>query len=712
MNGWYTAPITVTANSSDVTSGLASQAVSLDGSAWTPSLTISTDGTYTVQVTAQDKAGNSASTTKTVRLDATPPTAALQVPAPDGANGWYVSPVTITVSGTDATSGVASQLVSQDGSTWVSSLSLSTDGVYHMLGHVTDNAGNTTITSPVTISVDRTAPIPGVRLAPSAPNGTNGWYVSTVTATANSSDATSGIASQAVSLDGSTWMPSMTISTDGATTLQVRATDQASNTASSSQTIHLDATPPAASFVMPVANGNNGWYVSPVTVSVSGTDATSGVASAQVSLDGSAWASSLTLSTDGVYTVHGRVMDYAGNVTDIRRTVLINSTAPILGTPVLSGTLGLEGWFTSTVDVSVPATDATSGLASVQYSVDGGGWQATAPTLTDGVHTVQIKATDNAGNVSSTSVSASVDATPPVSAFLSPAEGSTTNISGNQRMHLTGSSSDATSGVAGAQISLDDGATWQSLPLSAGDAWSYDWNCLRSNGTYVFLVRASDYAGNQEHTAKVTIVVGNQAPSVSLTALWLDLGSASVSIHPGSLPVAGASLTVQDPQGRWPAAVFSYTGTNLPTKFVWLGKMGNGAIATIGKYRVTLKAWDTFGNTGTASGWVIIPLPPPQPTATPSALAMAPQPTTAATSTPVRLAVVALAVPPTPAPKQVVPSPAPPPAPAAPAQKPAATPWWPVSFTGSLFVLFLSLSVLDPRPAAWRRLARIKSQKP
>jgi len=27
-------------------------------------------------------------------------------------------------------------------------------------------------------------------------------------------------------------------------------------------------------------------------------------------------------------------------------------------------------------------------------------------------------------------------------------------------------------------------------------------------------------------------------------------------------------------------------------------------------------------------------------------------------------------------------------------------------------LLFLSLSMLDPRPAAWRRLAHIKSQKP
>ena len=397
---------------------------------------------------------------------------------------------------------------------------------------------------------------------------------------------------------------------------------------------------------------------------------------------------------------------------DIRRTVSIDSTPPVLGTPVLKGTQGLASWYTSSVGVSITATDATSGIASIQYSVDGGGWQSTAPTLTDGVHTVQIKATDNAGNVSSTSVSASVDATPPVSAFLSPAEGSTTNISGNQEVHLTGSTSDATSGVAGAEISLDNGATWQNLPLGSGDAWSYDWDCLRSNGTYVFLVRASDHAGNQEHTARVTIVVGNQAPSVSLTALWLDLGSASVSIHPGSLPVAGASLTVQDPLGRWPSAVFSYTGTNLPTKFVWLGKMGNGAIATIGKYRVTLKAWDAFGNTGTATSWVIIPLLPPQPTATPSATAVAPQPTIAATSTPTRLAVGVPAVTPTPVSKKVVPTPAPPPAPAAPAKKPVGTPGWPVSFTGSLFILFLSLSVLDPRPAAWRRLARIKNQKP
>jgi hypothetical protein len=275
-------------------------------------------------------------------------------------------------------------------------------------------------------------------------------------------------------------------------------------------------------------------------------------------------------------------------------------------------------------------------------------------------------------------------------------------------VHLTGSTSDATSGVAGAEISLDGGATWQNLPLGPGDAWSYDWNGLRNNGTYTFLVRATDNAGNLEHPARVTIVVGNQAPKVSITPLWLDFGSASVSINPGSLPIAGASITVKDPKDRWPEAVFSYAGSALPTKFTWLGRMGNGSVATIGRYQVTVKAWDAFGNTGSASGWVLIPLPPPQPTATPAALA-APQQPTAAPSMPVRLAAVAPQATPTPTPApMVVPTQAPTPPPAAPA-RPSSSPWWPATFTGSLFVLFLSVSFLDPRPAAWRRLARIRS---
>jgi hypothetical protein len=703
-NGWFiSGPVSASASATDATSGV-SGSPSINGGG--VSFTAITDGIYNLTATVSDVAGNTVTTSKTIFLDTTPPGLSVEgnPTSPDGSNNWYISPVVLTGTASDATSGVTSVQVQVDSGSWQNGLSLSegADGTHTIVFRTSDNAGNTATSVPVTISIDRTVPIPDASLSPSSPDGANDWYVSPVTLTASSSDATSGLASQGVSLDGTTWTPSVTVSTDGTYAVQVQAQDNAGNSASSTKTIRLDTTPPTASILLPPADGNNGWYVSPVAVTAGGTDTTSGVESLLVSLDGNTWAPSLTLSADGVYTVQARVTDNAGIATTVSHTIHIDRTPPVIGIPVLTGTTGLVGWYISSVGILVSATDAMSGVASTQYSVDGGAWQTTAPSLLDGAHSVQIRVTDNAGNVSTTSASANVDATPPVSTFISPAEGSTTRVSGNQVIHLTGSTSDPTSGISGAEISLDGGTTWQSLPLGPGGAWSEDWNSLRGNGTYTIDVRASDQAGNQEHTARITIVVGNQAPRVSITPVWFDFGSASVSFSPGSLPIASARITVSDPKGRWPDAVFEYSGSNLPTKFSWLGRMGDGSIAYVGKYHVTARVWDSFGNSGSADGWVIIPLPPAKanPTVTPTS--MEPTATLAASSTPIH-PTATLAATPTPT------LPIPTAVSAVPMSKPAPVSGWPAVFTGSLLVLFLSISLLDPRPAAWRRLARIKS---
>src|SRR5439155_10525955 len=105
-------------------------------------------------------------------------------------------------------------------------------------------------------------------------------------------------------------------------------------------------------------------------------------------------------------------------------------SAPVSGGPVgtapftsasLSGRLGTDGWWLSTVSVTLTASDDNSGVASTSFRVDGGAWQAyTSPMAIsgDGEHTVDFYSTDNAGNVEGWhSVGFRIDATAPQTAI-------------------------------------------------------------------------------------------------------------------------------------------------------------------------------------------------------------------------------------------------------------------------------------------------------
>ena len=325
-NGWFSSgPVTAAASATDATSGVAG--VSINGGGAT--FTASSDGVFPLTASVTDNAGNSTTTSGVIRIDSTPPSLSVSASPADGNGGWYLFPAVVTATASDATSGVADVQYRVDGGAWQdgSQVTLGTDGSHTVKFQARDQAGNIASTSPLAVPVDHTPPVADVSLP--APDGQNGWYISPVTITANSSDATSGLASQGVSLDGSSWAPSVTISTDGMTTVQVHAQDNAGNSVSSSKTIQMDTTAPTARFVLPPVNGSTSGYIPPVTVSASGSDATSGVASALVSLDGSSWASSLTLSVDGVYTVQARVVDNAGNVTTISQIIQVHQgTAP------------------------------------------------------------------------------------------------------------------------------------------------------------------------------------------------------------------------------------------------------------------------------------------------------------------------------------------------------------------------------------------------
>jgi hypothetical protein len=176
-----------------------------------------------------DNAGNTASDTVSgINIDLTSPTISISLdPAtPNGANGWYVTPVTVHFFCSDSLSGLAtacpSDIVFSEG----------TD--QSAFGTVTDAAGNSASTSVTGIDIDLTSPTITGSKAPAA-NG-NGWNNEDVTVHFECVDAISGIAS----------CPADTILGEGADqSVTGTATDNAGNSASATVGgIHIDKTSP------------------------------------------------------------------------------------------------------------------------------------------------------------------------------------------------------------------------------------------------------------------------------------------------------------------------------------------------------------------------------------------------------------------------------------------------------------------------------------
>jgi len=260
--------------------------------------------------------------------------------------------------------------------------------------------------------------------------------------------------------------------------------------------------------------GGGGWYLAgPVTVSASGSDATSGVSSVGVSVGGGDWSTSTQVNGDGLHVVDLRAQDNAGNVTHSTATVGIDGTAPALTTST-SGNVGQAGWFTGNpVIINAVASDTLSGVAQIEYLLSGGAWVggASFEVTAEGTSTVTFRARDVAGNEAVDTATVKVDTLEPSSSFTNPADGSESWVSGV--LALAGTSSDDTSGVSLVELSLDGGGTWRDLNLQ-GDEWSYVWNTLLvPNGVYIVLARAKDVAGNVESTARITVHVNNIQPT-------------------------------------------------------------------------------------------------------------------------------------------------------------------------------------------------------
>ena len=152
---------------------------------------------------------------------------------------------------------------------------------------------------------------------------------------------------------------------------------------------------------MTSSNLDGAWRSRALTMTLSATDALSGVRQTQYRIAGgniAQYVGPVGITTDGTTEVEFWSSDHAGNaeVHQIRQ-VRIDSQPPVVDTDAAAS-------YDGTATVSVTASDAGSGLSSVEYRIDDGPWVQgdTAVIAAGGSHTVAARATDGAGNVSST----------------------------------------------------------------------------------------------------------------------------------------------------------------------------------------------------------------------------------------------------------------------------------------------------------------------
>src|SRR5712691_4880602 len=341
-----------------------------------------------------------------------------------------------------------------------------------------------------------------------------------------------------------------------------------------------DSVPPVTTASLSGSPGSANWFVSPVDVTLTATDDSSGVASIHFRIDGGTWqlyANPVTVPGDGSHTVDYYATDLAGNNETARTaTFQIDTVGPVSSAQV-SGTLANDGSYLSSVIVTLTSSDATSGIQSEQYRIDGGPWRTYSAPFTvggNGTHMLDYFATDVAGNseaVRGQSIWITGDLHPiPVSTLTATG---TTGASGWYVSAVTVTIT-ATSG-SGSAVSIEyrlDGNAWA----------TYATPIVVLDGRHILEYLATDAQGYSEASKSAAINVDSPPPSLLATVPSVPLapdGSVSWSGSDGGSGIARYEVAID-------GSAFISVGLQTTLTRTW----------TEGTHVVSVRAYDAAGN--------------------------------------------------------------------------------------------------------------------
>ncbi|HEX5618471.1 MAG TPA: Ig-like domain repeat protein [Solirubrobacteraceae bacterium] len=403
--GWYTTPYTVTLHGDDAESGLLGLQWCLNNGAFSDAfdgddITIATSGVWTLNTRAVDNEGNvSAWRPETVRVDLAKPIDMTDA----GGTGWHNAPTDVIVLASDMDSGLKQVWWQLDGGLAQSgangtSVPIAADGTHTLTTWAEDNAGNLSVPRTHTVRVDTVTPTDTT----AAPGG---WQTAPLPVAVTGTDGHSGVTQVIYSVDGGAPITAaspatVTVSGDGDHVLTTKVRDAAGNESGWKTTnSHIDTTAPDNQ----TDTAGSGWRAADYSVMVRGADSGSGLNDVQWRVNGGAITTGASpqqaiVTGNGDQIFETRVRDVAGNasawrVEHVRIDKVLptnTTTAPLPSNP-------------NPYSVTVTGTDADSGIARVDWQVDGGAIQQGVsgdPVTINGfgTHTLKTRVADNAGN--------------------------------------------------------------------------------------------------------------------------------------------------------------------------------------------------------------------------------------------------------------------------------------------------------------------------
>jgi len=192
------------------------------------------------------------------------------------------------------------------------------------------------------------------------------------------------------------------------------------------QVLIVDATSPNTTAAVSGGAGNNGWFISNVTINLTAYDEMSGVSITRWRINENAWQIGVTatISQEGTVIFTYQSVDNVGNYEEEHSIEIKIDKSPPTVSHVFIPFAPENEWYVSRVKIRLFANDMLSGVAAICYQLDGGEWKIYEKEIIveeDGQHILKYYAVDIAGNIGSTfSAAFAIDRSSPIVSILKP----------------------------------------------------------------------------------------------------------------------------------------------------------------------------------------------------------------------------------------------------------------------------------------------------